>query len=117
MKKWLLQDGSIQPHIGGRFEWTIADTEDTRAASGNGRIDIFIPNYRMRLVIDPQDGQAPLPTGPLTIDFRLARHGDYTRLTVTPAGFPADEAWEEDFNWATMMWPNALQRLADLLSA
>jgi len=114
-KKWLIEAGEFSPNIGGQFVWTFADSAESRGKTAEGRIDVFIPNYRMRLVITPGEGVAPLPTGPMTIDFRLERHENHTSLLVTAAGYPADEDWEEDFNWSVGRWRSSLTVLANQL--
>ena len=82
----------------------------------HGRIDIFMPPRRMRLVEAPREGEKPLSTGPMTVEFRLFEEDGKTELTVIVAGIPATEDWEEDYNRSEMRWRDALVELKGLLS-
>jgi hypothetical protein len=111
MKKWLAQDGEFSPHIGGAFQLSLLDSSDM-----SGRIDIYIPNRRMRLVVALRDGAEPLPTGPITVSLHLKEIEKGTTLSVTVAGIPADEDWEEDYKRSEMRWQNGLEELKSVLN-
>ncbi len=111
LKKWLVQDGEFSPHIGGAFQLSLLDSSDI-----SGRIDIYIPNRRMRLVVALRDGAEPLPTGPITIGLQLKEIENGTTLSVTVAGIPADEDWEEDYKRSEMRWQNGLEELRSVLN-
>jgi potassium efflux system protein len=111
IKQWIGGDGQFSPYIGGAYDLSFKD-----GTRNQGRIDIFMPPRRMRLVEAPRDGEEPLATGPLTVDFRLIEHDGKTNLTVVVAGIPATEEWEEDYNRSIILWQNALVELKDLLS-
>jgi hypothetical protein len=53
----------------------------------------------------------PLPTGPITIEFRVRELDDTTELTVTVAGIPASEDWEEYYRLSVDRWQVALAEL------
>ncbi len=107
-------DGTIElaPYIGGAYRWTNANGGVTR-----GRIDVFIPPQRMRLVQLPPEGEDPLPTGPITILFSLAASEKKTRLTVTVSGIPATEEWEQDYNRSQTLWQNVLLEIQESLGS
>ena len=111
LKKWLVQDGEFSPHIGGAFQLSLLDSSEI-----SGRIDIYIPNRRMRLVVALRDGAEPLPTGPITIGLQLKEIENGTTLSVTVAGIPADEDWEEDYKRSEMRWQNGLEELRSVLN-
>ncbi len=111
MKKWLARDGEFSPHIGGAFQLSLMDGSEM-----SGRIDIYIPNRRMRLVVALRDGAEPLPTGPITVGLQLKEIEKGTTLSVTVAGIPADEDWEEDYRRSEMRWQNGLDELRSFIN-
>lgn len=113
LKKWLAQDGEFRPFIGGPFALQLQDETDM-----SGRIDIFMPPRRMRLVIAPRENENPLASGPITIDFILKQveGKEKTELCVIIAGIPASEDWEMDFRRTEDRWRTALEELKEYLS-
>ncbi len=111
MGKWLGAEAQFSPYIGGSFDLTFPD-----GRRQYGRIDVFIPPQRMRLVEGPREGEEPLSTGPITSVFALRESDGKTKLTVTVAGFPDSEDWEEDYNQSQTLWQNAFIELNELLS-
>ncbi len=106
MKRWLARDGSFAAQIGGHFELVLRDGFDV-----SGRIDIYMPTRRLRAVLAPMEEEDPLPTGPITIEFRVRELDDTTELTVTVAGIPASEDWEEYYRLSVDRWQVALAEL------
>ncbi|MDH4107506.1 MAG: mechanosensitive ion channel [Gammaproteobacteria bacterium] len=111
MKTWLGAEGTFSPFIGGAYDLQLKDGDRRR-----GHIDIFVPPYRMRLVEGPREGEEPLATGPMTVEFTLREREGQTLLTVRVAGIPATEDWEEDYNRSVVRWQNALVELQELLT-
>ena len=111
LSKWLGGEVDIAAYIGGAYSWAIPDAGEVR-----GRIDMFIPPQRMRLMQMPREGEEPLPTGPITITFALSEDDGKTRVQVTVAGMPASEEWEEDYNRSQTFWRNALIDLDEMLT-
>ena len=111
INQWLAKEGEFAPHIGGRFALSLRDDTDM-----SGRIDIFLPPKRMRLVIALREGDDLLASGPTTIAFTLAEHDKKTRLTVSVSGIPATEEWEEDYRRSEDRWRNALVELQEFLA-
>lgn len=109
--KWLGDDIELAPYIGGAYRFTLPDGVEV-----HGRIDMFIPPQRMRLMQMPAEGEEPFPTGPLTTLFTLSEDDGRTSLRVTVSGIPATEEWEEDYNRSQSFWQNALVELTDLLA-
>lgn len=111
LKRWLARDGSFNPQIGGQFELALRDGYDVR-----GRIDIYMPKRRLRAVLAPMDDESPLPTGPITIDYRIRELDGKHQLTVIVAGIPGSEDWEEYYRLSVDRWQDALAELkADVL--
>ncbi len=106
MKRWLARDGSFTAQIGGHFELVLRDGFDV-----SGRIDIYMPARRLRAVLAPMEEEDPLPTGPITIEFRVRELDDTAELTVTVAGIPASEDWEEYYRLSVDRWQVALAEL------
>lgn len=111
LKEWLAQDGEFRPFIGGPFKLTLRD--DTEMS---GRIDIFLPPRRIRLVENPREGEEPLASGPITIDVLLKDKEGNTELTVIVSGIPASEDWQREYSRSEDRWHDALQELKDYVS-
>ena len=111
LKKWLVDEGEFAAHIGGAFELALRDGTDM-----SGRIDIYIPKRRMRLVVALRHGAEPLPTGPITVTLQLKETEKGTTLTVIVSGIPADEDWEEDYKRSEVRWQTALEELKALIN-
>jgi small-conductance mechanosensitive channel/uncharacterized protein YndB with AHSA1/START domain len=111
INQWLAKDGEFAPHIGGQFALSLRDDTDM-----SGRIDIFLPPKRMRLVIALREGDDLLASGPTTIAFSLLERDKKTRLTVSVSGIPATEEWEEDYRRSEDRWQNALVELQEFLA-
>ena len=110
LKLWVVEDGEFNAHIGGRFDVVFRDGTASR-----GRIDVYLPKKRMRMVNVLRDGEEPLASGPITTEFLLQEHEDHTHLRVTAAGIPATEDWEEDYHRVEARWQNGLLELEELL--
>jgi uncharacterized protein YndB with AHSA1/START domain len=110
LKRWLIRDGSFLPRIGGSFKFQIRDESDV-----SGRVDIFLPPRRMRMVLSPQDGEEPLSSGPITVEFFIRDRDGKSLLTVTVAGIPATEDWEHYYRSSEDRWENGLKELRSLL--
>jgi small-conductance mechanosensitive channel/uncharacterized protein YndB with AHSA1/START domain len=106
LKRWFTRGGSFTPQIGAAFD---LQTRDGYAVEG--RIDIFIPPRRMRLVLMTETKGAPLPTGPITIDLSIEEEDDTNRLVVTVAGIPDSEDWEEFYRLSVDRWRVGLAEL------
>ena len=111
IKQWLAKDGEFAANIGGRFALSLRDGTDL-----SGRIDIFLPPKRMRLVVALREGDELLASGPTTIEFSLFEHDKKTRLSVSVSGIPATEEWEEDYRRSEDRWQNGLVELQEMLA-
>ena len=111
IKQWLAKDGEFAAHIGGRFALALRDGTDM-----SGRIDIFLPPRRMRLVVALREGDDLLASGPTTIELSLFEHKEKTRLSVSVSGIPATEEWEEDYRRSEDRWRNGFVELQELLA-
>ena len=106
LKRWLVKDGVMSPHVGGAFNLALRDGYGVA-----GRFDVFIPPRRLRGSIVPLGDEAPLPTGPITIEYRLQAIETGALLTVTVDGIPDNEDWEEYFRLSVDRWQIALLEL------
>jgi len=106
LKRWLVRDGSFVPQIGGQLELHMRD-----GYSMNGRIDIFMPPRRFRIVLLTAEQEDPLPTGPITIDLTLRVKDGTSHLAITVAGIPGSEDWEEYYRLSVDRWEAALAEL------
>ncbi len=109
---WLASEGEFKARIGGKFDLVLRDGSQLA-----GRVDIYIPNYRMRLALAPGDGEDPLASGPITVTIQLRSFEGGTRILVTVAGIPANEDWEEDYKRSESRWQQALADLAELINS
>lgn len=110
LARWLIREGDFNAHVGGIFTLVLHDGFEM-----SGRIDIFMPTRRMRVVVAPQAEEGPLPTGPITVEFQLRRKDEKTRLTVVVAGIPDSEDWEAYYQLSVDRWENALAELESKL--
>lgn len=106
LKRWLARDGAFTAQIGGQFELSLRD-----GFAVSGRIDIYMPKRRLRMVLAPMDEEGPLPTGPITVEFQVRELDDTSQLTVTVAGIPGSEDWEEYYRLSVDRWQAALAEL------
>jgi uncharacterized protein YndB with AHSA1/START domain len=111
INQWLAKDGEFAAHIGGKFALELRDDTDL-----SGRIDIFLPPKRMRLMVAVREGDELLASGPTTIEFSLFEHEKKTRLSVSVSGIPATEEWEEDYRRSEDRWQNGLVELQEMLA-
>ena len=111
LKKWFIEDGDLSPHIGGEYSLTLRDGSDI-----TGRIDVFVPRRRLRMVVALRDGAEPLASGPITVDFILREQEDKILLAVTVSGIPATEDWETDYRLSESRWQTGLEELHDLFN-
>ena len=110
IKRWLAKDGEFTPQIGGHFELQLRDDTDL-----TGRIDVFLPPWRMRMVVALKEGDELIASGPETIEFSLHKSDNKTRMSVSVAGIPATEDWEEDYRRSEDRWRNGLVELQEIL--
>jgi small-conductance mechanosensitive channel len=111
LKQWLALDGEFAPQIGRPFSLSLRDGSNLR-----GRIDVFMPPRRMRLVIGPRAGEEPLPSGPITVEFLLREVDEKLLVSISIAGIPASEDWEEYYRLSEDRWQNALLELKHTLT-
>ena len=111
LKQWLVVDGEFTPQIGRPFSLSLRDGSEMA-----GRIDVFMPPRRMRLVIAPREGEEPLSSGPVTVEFLLRELDEKVLLVMSIAGIPASEDWEEYYRLSEDRWQNALVELKLVLT-
>jgi small-conductance mechanosensitive channel len=110
LKNWLALDGEFTPQIGRPFSLSLRDGSEI-----TGRIDVFLPPRRMRLVLASREGEEPLSSGPITVDFQLLERDDKVQLIISIVGIPASEDWEEYYRLSDDRWQNALVELKHAL--
>lgn len=110
LKSWLIVDGEFASHIGGVFDLSLRDNSKLA-----GRIDVYLPNRRLRAVILPDESEGPLPSGPITVEYALRRSDECTEVSVTVAGIPDSEDWEEFYRLSVDRWQAALADLKTYL--
>ncbi len=107
LKRWLVRDGNVEARIGGAVHLALRDGYEI-----TGRIDIYIPERRLRVVVAPAEGEEPLATGPITVDLRVRERDEKTRLSVDVSGIPGTEDWEEYYRLSVDRWKQAFSELA-----
>ena len=110
LKNWLVLDGEFTPQIGRPFSLSLRDDSEI-----SGRIDVFMPPRRMRLVLAPREGEEPLSSGPITVEFQVREQDEKVQVTISIAGIPASEDWEEYYRLSEDRWQNALVELKHAL--
>ena len=74
-----------------------------------------MPPRRMRLVLASREGEEPLSSGPITVDYQLLERDDKVQLIISIVGIPASEDWEEYYRLSDDRWQNALVELKHAL--
>ena len=110
LARWYAREARVDPHIGGGYRVQFEDDSVIE-----GRIDIFMPPRRMRVVIVPPEGDEHLPTGPITEEYIIREADEAVVLTVKVAGIPATEDWEEYYRSTEERWEQALTELQKVL--
>jgi uncharacterized protein YndB with AHSA1/START domain len=110
LARWYAREAHVDPHIGGSYRVQFEDDSVIE-----GRIDIFMPPRRMRIVIVPPEGDEHLPTGPITEEYVIREADEAVVLTVKVAGIPATEDWEEYYRSSEERWEQALAELQKVL--
>ena len=110
LERWYAREARVEPHIGGSYRVQFED--DTVI---EGRMDIFMPPRRMRVVIVPPEGDDHLPTGPIIVQYIIREADEAVVLTVKVAGIPATEDWEEYYRSSEERWDQALAELEKVM--
>ncbi len=110
-KQWLAPEVNISARIGGSYKLVL---ENDRVVKG--RIDTFMPPRRMRVVLQPPEGDSPLPSGPIMEELILDSSGEQVTLTVQVSGIPATEDWQQYYRRSEDRWTASLSELKKLLS-
>lgn len=112
LEKWAARDAKVNPRIGGDYRLVL---EDDRTVTG--RIDIFMPPRRLRVVLQPGEGDDPLATGPITEEYFIDEGEEAVKLTVKVGGIPASEDWEQYYRQTEDRWDAALKELARTMNS
>ena len=110
LKRWHAREAEVSARIAGKYLLTLTDDSEFKA-----RVDIFMPPRRLRLVLAPQEGESPLPSGPITEEFVLRQQDDTTILTIIVSGIPATEDWEQFYRSSEDRWENSIAELKRVL--
>ena len=110
LQSWLALDGEFTPQIGQPFSLSLRDGSELL-----GRIDVFMPPRRMRLVLAAREGEEPLSSGPITVDFHVRERDEKVHMIISIVGIPASEDWEEYYRLSEDRWQNALVELQHAL--
>ena len=111
LKKWVAEEVVVSGRIGGKYTLTFRDGREL-----DGRIDVYVPPRRLRLVAPLLDGDEPLPSGPMIVEFQLRPLDDKVLLTVRVSGIPATEDWEDDYRRSEICWQAGLVELQDFFN-
>ncbi len=106
LKRWLARDGSLTAQIGGELDLQLRDGQELR-----GRIDVFLPGRRLRIVLAPDNEESAYDSAPITIVFVVGEAEDKRTLKVRVSGIPDSEDWEEYFRRSVDRWNDALALL------
>ena len=109
-ERWLAKNVDMKARIGGDVR--LGFDNDTVLS---GRIDMFMPPRRLRIVLQPPEGDAPLASGPITEEIVLSEHDSTVTMKVTVRGIPATEDWEQYYRRSEDRWTAALKDLKRVL--
>lgn len=108
--RWLESEVDMTARIGGTV--TIRRANDTVI---RGRIDMFMPPRKLRLVIEPPEGDEPLSSGPIMEAIQLSQDRDEVLVEVLVTGIPASEDWAQYSRLTEDRWTNGLKQLKNLV--
>jgi len=107
LSRWLVSEAGIDLRPGGPYRWLFGEatgitTRDPLIASGEFVEIVPHESVRMRSVVEGTDTE---------LEFRLDAWRDGTVLTVTHAGFPGEEDWDDTFRLIDQGWASEIQVL------
>ena len=105
--RWFVSEASVDLRPGGAYRWvfgasTGAPQEDAPVASGEFTTIVPQELVRMRARVDEAETD---------LEFRLDAWRDGTVLTVTHAGFPGEEEWDDTFRSIDRGWESEIHIL------
>ena len=109
LSRWWTTRAESDPRTGGSFAYTWEFEEQTdRNHTREGVYADVTTEERLRY-------DWPMPLGPTVVDFRLAPHGDGTRLTLAHEGWGAGDEWEQSHRMHVSGWQFFLGNLKSYL--
>jgi uncharacterized protein YndB with AHSA1/START domain len=106
LQRWFVSEASIDLRPGGEFRWVFGRPGDAAAAPfvTSGRCLAIAKQELLRLKALIEDLETE-------IEFRIDPWRDGAILTVTHAGFPGDEEWDDTFSAIDRGWQTELHVL------
>ncbi len=107
LSRWFASEASIDLRPGGAYRWVFGPATGVSgpdATVAAGQFADVVPHELVRL-------RASVGETETDLEFRLDPWRDGTVLTVTHAGFPGEEAWDETFRSIDQGWESEIQIL------
>ena len=107
LSRWFVSEASIELRPGGAYRWVFG--EETSVSGPDpliaaGEFVSIVPHELLRLHAVVEEVETDL-------EFRLDAWRDGTVLTVTHAGFPGEEDWDDTFRLIDQGWASEIQVL------
>jgi uncharacterized protein YndB with AHSA1/START domain len=107
LSRWFVSEASIDLRPGGAYRWVFGEATGVSGSDATvaaGEFVAFQPQeyIRLRTVVDELETE---------LEFRLDPWRDGTILTVSHAGFPGEEPWDETFRAIDQGWESEAQIL------
>ena len=97
--RWFVEDAAVEPGAGGRYWVSWGE-----GMEGAGRIDVWEPPRRLRVVRDMPEGDGPQLDAPLVEEWSVETRGGATIVRLVDAGFPDTDDWGGIYDSMELGW-------------
>lgn len=107
LSHWFVSEASVDLRPGGSYRWVFGEGTGRAGADplvASGQFLTLVPQEYLQLGTKVEDTET-------TLEFRLDAWRDGTILTVSHAGFPGEEAWDDAFRTVDQGWQSEIQVL------
>jgi uncharacterized protein YndB with AHSA1/START domain len=107
LSRWFVSEASVDLRPGGSYRWVFGEgtgRAGSDALVASGEFVTLVPQEHLVLSTKVEETET-------TLEFRLESWRDGTILTVSHAGFPGEEAWDDAFRTVDQGWQSEVQVL------
>ena len=107
LSRWFVSEASVDLRPGGSYRWVFGEgtgRAGSDALVASGEFVTLVPQEHLVLSTKVEETET-------TLEFRLESWRDGTILTVSHAGFPGEETWDDAFRTVDQGWQSEVQVL------
>ena len=107
LSRWFVSEASVDLRPGGSYRWVFGEgtgRAGSDALVASGEFVTLVPQEHLLLSTKVEETET-------TLEFRLESWRDGTILTVSHAGFPGEETWDDAFRTVDQGWQSEVQVL------